>query len=218
MAQNPKENAISDRSLLEFIRRQGDCSIQEMVEFSGVTATAIRQRLSRLMEQGLVDRVAEAAGRGRPTHRYSLSHAGVRSAGDNYRDLATVLWSELRSIENPEIKQGLLRRIVGRLGDIYRDELAGETVAERFGAVGDLMQAQDIPFEVVEPTEPGQLPILKAYACPYPDLAEQDRSICSMEKQLFSELVGETVKLDCCRLDGAVSCNFVVSSAPVTGV
>ncbi len=214
MSEKPENIAISDRTLVEFIRRAGDSSIQELVDFTGVTATAIRQRLSRLMDQGLIVRQAESAGRGRPTHRYSLTSAGVRSAGDNYRDLASVLWAELRAIDNPDVKHGLLRRVVERMGHIYREQISGDSIAERFVSLQNLMQEQDISFEVEQADDPEQLPILKAYACPYPDLAEQDRSICSMEKMLFSELLGESVRLDCCRLDGAVSCNFVASSAP----
>ena len=71
---NPRN--ISDRFILDYLRREGNCTIQDLVDHAGVTATAIRQRLTRLMEQGLIERVSEAAGRGRPTHRYSLSELG----------------------------------------------------------------------------------------------------------------------------------------------
>ena len=75
-----------------------------------------------------------------------------------------------------------------------------------------LMQQRDIPFEVT-PDDEGQLPVLTALACPYPDLVELDRSICSMEKLLFSELLGEGVKLSACRLDGENCCTFEMSGA-----
>jgi len=52
------------------------------------------------------------------------------------------------------------------------------------------------------------LPLLQARACPYPDLAEQDRSVCSMERMMFSELAGEDLRLSHCRLDGHTCCTF----------
>ena len=64
---------------------------------------------------------------------------------------------------------------------------------------------RDIPFEV---ENSGQLPVLTALACPYPDLAEQDRGVCAMEKMFFSELIGESLRLTECRLDGATCCTF----------
>ncbi len=54
----------------------------------------------------------------------------------------------------------------------------------------------------------GALPVLTAHQCPYPDLAEQDRGICAVEKIVFSELLGEKVRLSDCRLDGANCCRF----------
>ena len=210
--------SISDRTVLDYIRRTGSCTILDLVEFTGVTATAIRQRLNRLMDQQLVVREAETVGRGRPTHRYSLSAAGVRSVGDNYRDLAWVLWSELRAIEDPDIRHGLLSRVVSRLGDIYRSQIQGEDYSERVAALQNMMEARDIPFEIEQPEDTNQLPVLKAWACPYPDLAEHDRSICSMEKMLFSEILGQKIRLGDCRLDGALGCTFETGSPPAASI
>jgi DeoR family transcriptional regulator, suf operon transcriptional repressor len=39
-------------------------------------------------------------------------------------------------------------------------------------------------------------------------LAEQDRGICGVERMLFSELLGENIRLSECRLDGASCCRF----------
>ncbi len=208
-----KSKSISDRTIIDYLRHVGSCTISELVEFAGVTATAIRQRLNRMMEQDLIVRKAERAGRGRPMHRYSLSPAGLRCGGDNYEDLATVLWTELRSIEEPGVRHRLLQRVVSRLAEIYRDKVEGSTIHKKMDSLAGLMQRCDLPFEVQSSEDENQLPILKALACPYPDLAEQDRAICSLEKMLFSEVLGEKVRLSSCRLDGAVGCTFELQDA-----
>lgn len=202
-----EDHAVGDRDLIEFLRRHGAATVQEMVDFAGVTATAVRQRLTRLLDQGLITREAESAGRGRPTHRYSLSAAGVRTSGTNNEDLTSVLWSELRSVKDPDIRYGLLKRIVARLADVYRDQITGDTLDERMESLVALMRVRNVPFEVVRPVG-GQLPVLKALACPYPSLAEQDRSVCSMEKMLFAEILGNGLRLHECRLDGSNHCTF----------
>ena len=208
----PVSEPLSDRSIVDYLRCRESCSISDLMEFAGVTATAIRQRVNRLMEQGLVLRQAESSGRGRPTHRYSLSEAGIRAGGDNYEDLAGVLWSEIREVKDPDIRQGLLKRIVLRMAELYRSKLQGSNLTERMESLAHMMAERDIPFEVRTPCD-GQLPVLTALACPYPDLAEQDRGICSMEKMLFSEILGEGVKLSACRLDGDNCCTFEASSS-----
>jgi predicted ArsR family transcriptional regulator len=196
---------LSDRTIVDYLRRQSAATIADLVEYTGVTATAVRQRLARLMEKGWVGRCSEAAGRGRPMHRYSLTPAGVRSGGTNYDKLAQVLWEEIREVKDADVRQGLLKRISERLADVYRDQIHGKTVRERMSELAELMSGQDLPFELDE-SEP--LPVLTALACPYPDLAEHDRGVCAMEKMLFSNVLGEGLKLSACRLDGASCCTF----------
>jgi predicted ArsR family transcriptional regulator len=179
----------------------------------------------------------ESAGRGRPTYRYCLTQAGIRSSGSNYEDLASVLWSEIRAIQDPEIRRGLLQRIVARLVENYRDHIDGTTLRERMNSLVALLEKREIPFVVEATPEQGnssqgkanrdghhqggdaeggdaeggdaeQLPILTALACPYPDLAEQDRMVCAFEKMLFSEMLGEKLRLTACRLDGDTCCTF----------
>ncbi len=211
-APGPAAETLTDRCVVDFLRRQGACTISDLVDFAGVTATAIRQRLNRLMRQGLVAREAEVAGRGRPTHRYSLTRTGMRLGGNNYEDLAGALWSEIRAIKDPEIRQGLLKRIVGRLSDSYRKQVRGVDLHERMVSLAELMKKRDLPFEVTM-SDSSALPVLTTFACPYPDLAEQDRGVCSMEKTLFSEILGENIRLGGCRIDGENCCTFEVSAA-----
>ncbi len=211
MSTSSDKAPISDRSIIDFLRRTHSCTVGELVVFAGVTATAVRQRLRRMMEQDFVVRKVERIGRGRPTHRYSLSSAGVRSGGNNFEDLAKVLWEELRAVEDPEVRKRLLQRLVGRMMEIYRDKVKGTTVGEKMDSLVALMEQRDVPFEVQMSEDESQLPVLKILACPYPDLAEQDRAICSLEKMLFSEILGEGVRMTACRLDGENGCAFELS-------
>lgn len=199
----------SDRVIVDFLRQRSGASIGELIAFTGVTATAVRQRLTRLMRQGLVERVAQSAGRGRPSHRYSLTDAGRRSGGNNYDALAQVLWDEIRGVPDATVRQGLLKRISGRLSDLYRGEVVGQSLRERMASLAAAMTRQEIRFEVEESKA---LPVLTAVTCPFPDLAERDRSVCAMEKMMLSEVLGENLKLSACRLDGSTCCTFEVSA------
>ena len=59
----------SDRELLDLIRRCGPLTVVEMAASLGVTGTAIRNRLARLLGTGLVERQAEHQGpRAAPAH------------------------------------------------------------------------------------------------------------------------------------------------------
>lgn len=196
--------------MLACLRRNGAVTISALVTEMGVTATAVRQRLRRLMDAGLIERRTERKNRGRPNHKYSLTEKGERASGTNFADMAIVLWEEVKSVEDPAIRRGLLKRIAGRLVDRYRDRVSGETLGERMTSLASLMGEREIPFEV---ESSGELPVLTALACPYPELAKLDRSVCTMEKLMLSEMLGENVRLTECRLDGANCCTFTPSAS-----
>ncbi len=199
----------SDVALLDLIRQAGALRVSQMASAMGVTVTAVRQRLTRLTEKGLIERQTIKTGRGRPHHVYSLTDAGRRQTGSNFADLALALWDEIRGIQDDEVRRGLLQRLSQRLASIYGEHIVGDTAAARMGALAELFAERDVPFSVEQSL--GGLPVLKALGCPYTELADQDRTICSMERMLFSEVIGERLRLSQCRLDGQDCCTFVIS-------
>jgi predicted ArsR family transcriptional regulator len=195
----------SDDGLLGLLRKTGSQSVSELTRATGVTPTAVRQRLVRLMAEGLVSREISRTKRGRPSHHYALTDKGRRQSGSNFADLAVALWHEVRAVEHPEVRRGLLERIAKTMAAMYAGEVSGRTTGERMAAVSRVLAERNVPFEV---DQSGSLPVLAAVGCPYPDLAERDRGICALERMMFSELVGEGLRLTECRLDGDECCRF----------
>ena len=206
-------NRSTDAAVIDLLRVDSGLEIAELAAGLGVTATAVRQRLDRLMKAGLVVRSTIAKPRGRPAHAYRLSAAGRMSGGDNFRDLAVVLWREMRGIREPAVRQGLLSRIGSAMADLYRPEVRGETAADRLESVADLMRRRAVSCAVESAPGRRDLPVLASYACPYPELAEEDRAICAAERLMLQELAGAPVALTECRLDGAACCRFTASPA-----
>lgn len=197
-----------DAAVADLLRDNAEMTVAQLADQLQVTATAVRQRLGRLMDAKLVERKAITVGRGRPSHRYSLTSLGRRQSGGNFADLAVALWEEIWAIRDPEVRRGLLQRIAGRLANSY--SIDADSPAERMQAIAELFGDRRVPINV---SEVGQLPVLTANRCPYPELAEQDRSVCAMEKLMFSEMVGETLHLTTCRLDGGTCCTFELSAS-----
>ena len=196
----------SDVGILDLLRKAGPLGIAQLAKAMGVTPTAVRQRLVRLMATGMISREEEPkAGRGRPSHRYELTERGRRQTGANFVDLALALWQEVRAIKDQEVRRGLLQRVAKTMAAMYGEQVTGDTPTERMQAISRLFAERNVPFQV---DEAGGLPVLMAQACPYPQLAEQDRGICSLERMLFSELAGSSLRLSECRLDGGDCCRF----------
>jgi predicted ArsR family transcriptional regulator len=207
----------TDQSLLELIRRHGPLTVADMAGRTGVTATAVRNRLTRLLGSGMVERSAEPAGRGRPKHAYRASVAAHKRLGQNYADLAVVLWDEMmRTVPDTRLRRLLFSRITERLADHYRSQLTGDEWEGRLVQLGVILHGRGIEAEVTRGEDGSSSPVLKQHSCPYYELAEVDRAVCAMERKMFEKVLGRGLRLSQCRLDGHRSCDFEAKPVVLT--
>jgi predicted ArsR family transcriptional regulator len=198
----------SDRSLLDVIRRHGPLTVAELAERLEVTATAVRNRLTRLVGAGMVERRAENHGRGRPRHTYQASVEAHKQLGQNYADLAVVLWDEMMTtVEDRKLRRLLFGRITERLAEMYRAQMTGDEWEGRLVQLGSILHERGIETEVSR-GDGSSMPVLKQHSCPYYELAEVDRAVCAMERKMFEKVLGRSLRLSQCRLDGHRSCDF----------
>lgn len=194
---------LTDQTVLDLLRRESSLSVSDLVDRLGVTTTAVRQRVNRLMAAELITRVEERSGKGRPSHQYRITEKGQKTAGNNLNDLAIVLWKEILQIEDNEIKQALINRVIQQLTEKYEQSVGGETFEERLSAIAVLLGERKIPLSV---ETLGDSQILKMHGCPYPELVDENREICEVEKQLFSSLLKTDLSLDQCQCSDAGHC------------
>ncbi len=199
----------SDRQFLDQLHRLGSGTISEICGSVGVTATAVRQRLVRLQGTGFVSRVLVRSGRGRPHFVYQVSESGLKQLGENYNDLALILWQEMQSIEEPVLRERVVRRVRESMVRRY-----GST--DRSWSLSDRMQQLQVSLTDrgfdVEIDMSGDLPILRENSCPYSELASADAGICGLEQEVFEEVLGTKITLTKCCRDGHHCCEFQAES------
>lgn len=218
---------VSDQAILGFMRTVAAASILDLAERLGVTDTAVRQRLTRLMDRGLVERFAVREGRGRPKHVYRLTESGQRASGANLEDLAVALWMEVASLPDETLRDRLMQGVIDRLVALYLPEVVGTSVEQRLRSVVELFNRRGIPFAfermddgAAVTTPCGEQPYvagrLVVVGCPYPGLKDQSRWVCRMEQQLFQRLVGVPL-VDVTQPHGGGCCSFVPASGVSLG-
>ncbi len=209
----------SDGEFLNELHRIGPKTVQDICAAIGVTATAVRQRLLRLQNKDFVARDLIRTGRGRPHYVYRVTEKGLRQLGDNYGDLALILWREVRKISDPETREAITARIrnalVSRVG-----RFSDGNLNERMQRLRDSLRGRGYDVEVgkrkfrrsdFNAGTGGSLPILRENNCPYQELAEEDRDICGLEREVFEQALGTEVRLTQCCLDGHHCCEFEAS-------
>ncbi len=190
-------------------------TIAGMSQVLGVTPTAIRNRLGRLVDSGMVERQAETGSRGRPRYFYQASIEAHKRLGQNYADLALALWDELMlTVKDSQLRRLLFGRVTDKLAEQYLSEVQGHEWQGRMVELGVILAERGIEAEVTFAT-PETLPILRQHSCPYYTLAAMDRTVCALERRMFEKVLGHNLRLSRCRLDGHRSCDF--EAEPVFG-
>ncbi|MGD8624683.1 MAG: ArsR family transcriptional regulator [Anaerolineae bacterium] len=193
--------------VLKAIQFRGRARVQDVADDLGVTPSAVRQHLSQLQASGAIQADKVREGVGRPYYLYSVTPDAHNLFYRDYGDLARLLLEELARNQGPEALQGVLRRISGRLAEVYRDEIGGQELADRVRDWAEILDRRGIAVEV-EQTEDGYL--IQEYGCPYQNVAVENRAVCEMERQVMAYLLESGVKLTQCVLDGHHGCRFTV--------
>lgn len=197
-----------DRDFVRTLQGLGSASVSQLCDELDVTATSVRQRLTRLEATGFVERETVKAVRGRPVHQYRLSEEGLKQLGSNYGDLAVMLWSQIREIDHQPTRQKVFAGLKDKLVSRFGFDSSSMSVEQRVDRLADVLAEGGL--DVAVSTE-GTLPVLQGCSCPYPDISKQDSSICELEREVFSEVLGAEVELLQRCVDGHSCCEFSVS-------
>ncbi len=129
-------------------------------------------------------------GRGRPRHAYQASVEAQKRLGQNYADLAVVLWEEMMTtVEDRKLRRLLFARITERLAEMYRGQVSGPEWEGRLVQLTSLLHDRGVEAEVARDGV-GAFPMLRQHSCPYYELAETDRGICALERKMFEKVLG----------------------------
>lgn len=199
-----------DQQLLEHLHRTGGADVQELCDLLDVTRNAIRSRISRMEALQLVQTRQVSQGRGRPRNVHTLTPEGISSLGEDYRQLAIVMWEAICQISDDGVREGLLGDIRNRLAGRFRQtvESSGE-ISERLNQLVGQMRRTGFN---VESDDSFSLPILRESNCPFPMLADVDERICEMERQVVEEVLGAPVEFKHRCRDGHHCCEFEIQS------
>ncbi|MDA0833022.1 MAG: transcriptional regulator [Planctomycetota bacterium] len=198
-----------DRIFLATLHRLVKPTVQDICTEAGVTATAVRQRLNRLLNYGYIERKSVRVGRGRPHHTYHVTPDGQRILGEDYSILANVLWKELMQIPDESLRQQVMTRIRDAMVAQLGKGVDAENLDKRLQELQIRLIQQG--FNVETGIDNG-LPVLREFSCPFYDLANADPQICELERQVYEKILGVNVFLKSRCVEGHPCCEFIVQN------
>jgi len=199
--------------ILEYLQRQGRATVKELGSLLGLTSTGIRQHLTVLERDGLVDTREERGRVGRPTLVYSLTEKADALFPKTYDALAAVLLEEIRSSQGNERLHDLLHKVAERMAAPYVERIEGRPLPERVRETARIMEEQGCLVDVREAGD-GEY-YIDEFTCPFPRVAQQDRSVCALHVDFVRVLTGGDTRLTQSLLRGERACCYRVRPTPV---
>lgn len=199
--------------ILEYLQRNGRGTVKELGQLLGLTSTGIRQHLTVLERDGLVDAREERGRVGRPTLVYSMTDKADALFPKTYDTLANVLIEEIRTTEGNERLHQMLQRVAGRLAEPYINRVEGKPMPERVEETARIIEEQGCMADF---TEKDGVFFIDEYTCPFPKTAEQDRAVCALHVEFVRRLSGGDAKLTRSLMRGERACTYRIRESERT--
>jgi predicted ArsR family transcriptional regulator len=119
----------------------------------------------------------------------------------------------MSTVEDRKLRRVLFTRVTERLAALYRTQVSGQEWEGRLVQLSSLLHDRGVEAEVTRDAG-SAAPVLRQHSCPYYELAEADRAICALERKMFEKVLGRSLRLSQCRLDGDRSCDFQAKPVP----
>jgi len=198
------------QEILDYLRRHTQATVKELGEHLGLTSTGIRQHLTVLERDGLVEAHEERGHVGRPALMYRLTPDGDALYPKKYDALANALIEEARLLLGPDALQQLMKRVAARFADAYAPRLEGMTVRERIVETSKILQERGCLADCAE--ESGDL-LIKQHTCPFPNVASRNSAVCALDVEFVRRLVSADARLTTSLLRGDGACTYRVRNA-----
>ncbi|HEU4759250.1 MAG TPA: winged helix-turn-helix transcriptional regulator [Dehalococcoidia bacterium] len=200
------------QQILEYLQRQGRGTVKDLGQLLGLTSTGIRQHLTVLERDGLVEAREERGRVGRPTLVYSLTEKADGLFPKSYDLLAGVLLEEVRASDGNEKLHQLLHKVAARLASPHTERVEGRPLPERVKETALIMQEQGC---MVDCSEGDGEYYIDEYTCPFPKVAQQDRAVCALHVEFVRILSGGDTRLARSLLRGERACTYRIRPAAV---
>jgi predicted ArsR family transcriptional regulator len=199
------------QQILEYLRRNNRGTVKELGKLLGLTSTGIRQHLTVLERDGLVEANEERGRVGRPTLIYTLTEKADALFPKAYDQLVNVLMEEVRATAGNEQLYQILQRVAQRLAEPHLEGIEAKSFDQRVKAAASALEGQGCVAEVTE-TEDGEY-LIDEYSCPFPKAAEADRSVCALHVEFVKVLTGGDTRLTRSLMRGECACTYRVRPA-----
>ena len=209
----PHPESTTRRQILELLKRKGEMTAGQLAREIGITSMGVRQHLSGLERDDLVETRVVRQDRGRPAHYFVLTDAAEHLFPIRYGQLAVELLEQIAETDGPEKVDSLFALRTERLETEYKQRMAGQHLAEQ---VRVLAEIRDREGYMAESHLDGDEYILVEHHCPIYEIARRFPKVCQFEQELFERTLDAGVRRDEHKIVGDDRCRYLVRKQDIS--
>ena len=203
------------QQILDYLPRQGRATVRELDAHLGLTSTGVRQHLTVMEREALVEAHQERGHVGRPALIYRLTEKGDALYPKTYDLLANILLEEVRQAAGAQVLQTLLRRVATRFAEPYKERVEGKSLPARVSEATQIIQDRGSLADCIQD---GDDWLIRQYTCPFPKVAGQNSCVCALDVEFVRQLVGDDARLSTSLLRGDHACTYRIRrTQPASG-
>jgi predicted ArsR family transcriptional regulator len=180
-----------------------------LIQATGVTRTAVTEQLHELVTTGFVEQSAERLpGRGRPRYLYKATNdALVLLFSSNQRLVVPAIWKAIDEIGGGELRSKVLKKVSRTLAEHYNKKITAKKPEDRLHQLMAIFIEEGGILEALE--EDGKLVVYKR-SCPFISMIDDNLTICTVDLDMMSQVVGRPVLRTACRHEGDPCCKIEI--------
>jgi predicted ArsR family transcriptional regulator len=199
-------------TILNALKLKGPLRADDLASPLGLTAMAVRQHLYQLQNDGAVDCISVAQGRGRPAKKWQLTEKANIYFQDAHRDLTLDLISSVRELMGDEALDKLIEHRSDK--QLAQYQQATEPANTLEGKLNYLAKArsQEGYMADISTAEDGTLLFVESH-CPICEAAKACQGLCAKELDIFQTLFQGLAKVERTEhvLNGGRRCSYRVT-------
>ena len=183
--------------ILSTLKTRGALGIPDIAKVLNVTVEAVRQQMSKLEAEGLVDSESRSSGRGRPTQIWRLTGEGHKRFPDTHAEMTVQMISAVISVFGQKGMDQLINAREATMRTNYAEAMRGaRSLKTRLERLAEIRSREGYMAEF-RPDEEGRGDgfLFIENHCPICTAAQACTGLCRSELQLFNEVLGPDVNV-----------------------
>lgn len=196
------------QSLLKALLYNRDgLTMDEMIQELSISRNAVRQHLTNLQRDNLIETSSLNQTGGRPSHVYTLTNNGLELFPRHYALFSNLLFRAIRKKLGSKGAKKFLVDIGNDIANEFSAQVSKQPSIEgKVSATVEIMK--ELGYESRMEKKRGKLPEIVASNCVFHQLATEYEEVCDLDLTLLANLTEYKIEHKECMVRGGKCCRF----------